>query len=246
MARELLEGGLMAAAFALLALPAITGGRRRWVAAVAILGFLYATLLFLPLAWPPARAYNGNWNELGKALTLSMTTVAAVVLIRSGSFTRGDFGLTFAQAIGTRRAVLRAIVPFLLLVAGLVWFLSPAGPLPDHEQLAFEATLPGLDEEFFFRGVVLALFDRMFPPRWNLFGAHVGYGVIATSLVFGLFHAVGIGPHLHVSFYPVPGLLAAAVGLVLAWIRLRTRSLVWPVLTHNAVNLLNDLVPVLH
>lgn len=246
MIRGVLEGLIMAAVFLLLALPAVGTKRRGWIGVVAVLSFLYATLLFVPLSWPPLRAINGNWNELGKGFTITITAVTAIVLIRSGSFRSTDLGLTFAQASGTGRSILFAILPFLVIVAILTWFLSAPGGLPGHEQIAFEATLPGLDEELFFRGVMLALFDRMFPGKKNVFGAQLGYGAIATSLVFGLIHGISIDKHLNVAFFAVPAILAGLIGLVLTWIRLRTRSLLLPILTHNAVNLLLDLIPVLH
>lgn len=75
-------------------------------------------------------------------------------------------------------------------------------------------------EELVFRGVLLAgLASRM----------HVAWAVLVSALIFGCAHL----PDFGFLWYPVPALVV--MGLVLAWLRVKTRSL-WPSVTLHATN----------
>lgn len=75
-------------------------------------------------------------------------------------------------------------------------------------------------EELVFRGVLLSGLARRMP---------VGRAIIASALVFGAVHL----PDFKFAWYPVPALVM--LGIVLAWIRVRTRSL-WPAIALHATN----------
>jgi hypothetical protein len=88
-------------------------------------------------------------------------------------------------------------------------------------------SLGPLVEELLFRGVLLSALLR----RW-----HVGWAVSISSLAFVTMHL----PGLQMQWYALPGLLLLAV--VLAWLRLQSRS-IWPsVLTHAINNALAVMV----
>ena len=75
-------------------------------------------------------------------------------------------------------------------------------------------------EELVFRGVLLSgLASRM----------HIGWAMLVSAIVFGCVHL----PDFKFAWYPVPALIL--LGLVLAWLRVRTRSL-WPSITLHAAN----------
>lgn len=75
-------------------------------------------------------------------------------------------------------------------------------------------------EELVFRGVLLSgLASRM----------RVGWAIVVSALIFGCVHL----PDFKFAWYPVPALVL--MGLVLAWLRVRTRSL-WPSITLHATN----------
>ncbi len=246
MIRMLLQAAVLAGTVLVLALPALRGKQRGWIAGAAALAFLYSVAIFLPVAYPHLLPHLGKeWNWAGKLFSIVTTTIVTVLLLVFAGFRARDFGLTFVQAPGTGRAILFGIIPFLILVGVLVWQMSPPGPWPGRETLAYQASLPGLDEEFFFRGILLAVFDRMFPTKWDVLGARIGYGALAISIVFGIGHAVLLDKALHPHFFVAEGIFAGVIGLMLVWVRARAQSLVLPVLAHNAVNLLNYTVPAL-
>lgn len=77
-----------------------------------------------------------------------------------------------------------------------------------------------LVEELVFRGVLLSgLASRM----------RVGWAIVASAIIFGCVHL----PDFKFAWYPVPALVL--LGLALAWLRVRTRSL-WPSITLHATN----------
>jgi len=244
MIRMLLQSAVLAGMVLILALPALRSSQRGWIAGAGALAFLYSIAIFIPIAFPHLLPVLGKeWNWTGKLVSIATTTVMTIVLLAFAGFRARDLGLTFAQAPGTGRAMLFGVIPFLMLVGYLVWQMSPHNPWPGRETLAYQASLPGLDEEFFFRGVLLAIFDRMFPAKRTVLGARMGYGALAISIVFGVGHAVLLDKALHPHFFIAEGIFAGIIGLMLVWIRARTQSLVLPVLTHNAVNLINYIIP---
>lgn len=76
-------------------------------------------------------------------------------------------------------------------------------------------------EEALFRGVLLTgLMRRM----------HVAWAVLASGLVFGLVHL----PDFKFAWYPIPSLVG--FGLLLAWLRLQSRSLWTSITAHATLN----------
>lgn len=75
------------------------------------------------------------------------------------------------------------------------------------------ALVPGVFEEFFFRGVFFSSLRRVLSP-WRT--------IVATALMFGLFHVIAAGVLAPERFLP-----STFLGLVLGWVRARTGS-VWP------------------
>jgi membrane protease YdiL (CAAX protease family) len=246
-ARLFLQSALMTAPFVVLALPALCTGQRHSLAAIAALAFLYSLVEYLPVVWPPARLFGGEWNWTGKTYGIAVSLIAVGALARSRIFSPNvDFGLTFAQAPATMRAILLGVVPFLALI-GVVNRASGFMPQrPDLETWLFQSTMPGLDEELFFRGLMFALLDRIFPTiRFNALGARIGYGALATALAFGACHGVSLGRDATVHFYWMPAVFSGAIGFFLSWLRARTGSLLLPVITHNGVDIVGFLVAAL-
>jgi uncharacterized protein len=71
------------------------------------------------------------------------------------------------------------------------------------------------------------LLDRAFSARANLFGATIGWGGVAVTLVFVALHGT--------SACALVGVLPPA--LLYLWLRAKTGSLVMPVVVHNLWNL---------
>lgn len=111
---------------------------------------------------------------------------------------------------------------------------APAASLALLEFCAVQLVVVSLPEELFFRGMLLHLLLRRFPPRRTLGGVGFGWAVVLTSLAFALSHLPkGGDPRALATFFP---------GLLFAWLRLRTGSLLAPTLVHAASNILIHLL----
>ncbi|WP_165815248.1 CPBP family intramembrane glutamic endopeptidase [Levilactobacillus bambusae] len=86
----------------------------------------------------------------------------------------------------------------------------------------------GVTEELLFRGILL-------PGTLSHFSGHAGMWrtVLIVSVLFGATHMVNLGAHQVIEATLVQGLNAFFLGLFLAALYLRTRSLIWPMLFHG-------------
>lgn len=246
MTELLANGGLFAGIFLLLVFPALLRrSSRGWVllAILLVVADFFATAAgadwqkFIPL-------FSGcGWNWFGKILSIAVMLTAATILAATEKYKLREFGLSFLQAPGTWRALLFVALP--VCVIQLILTLTLFGPssLPARETVLFQATMPGLSEELAFRGVLLALLNRAFTARFNLGGASIGYGAIAITAFFGIGHGVIFGDDLQLHTSVLSGALVTVVGCILIWLRLRTNSLVVPVVVHNAINVISFVVP---
>ena len=242
----LASGGLIVCWFAIVALPGLARpGQRKWVGAVILIAAIDFLATISPDLYHGLRIPGEEWNWSGKLIDLAVLVAISAVLIRSGAFRAQEFGLTLRQAPGTMRGMAFVILPYFLLLAVLTATLFGQKTPPDLQNVAFEATMPGLAEELSFRGIQLALFDRMFKARFRLLGAEMGYGAIVTSIIFGLVHGLGFDKHMALQFSAITTISTGTIGFVLAWTRARTQSLVMPVIVHNITNLIFICVPLL-
>jgi len=176
-----------------------------------------------------------NW--FGKTMTL-LGTLAMVYFIPSVGFEA--IGLTWRQNSGSLPHVISVGVIFLLVTTGTAMLLTST-PNTSLENLLFQASMPGLDEELFFHGLLLLLFHQAFGKALKVLGAETGWGFWIVVAIFGLLHGVRIqSGELAVNFGAIVG--TAFTGLVLIWMRERTGSLVVPVLYHNIFNIAQALV----
>lgn len=177
----------------------------------------------------------GSWNWQGKLLALAATL--AIAALPALGWRR--VGLTLAQKPGS----LRAAVPVAALYCAFFLGLALAFPNGDAsgEDVAFQLTMPGLEEEPFYRGILLFALDRAFAGRRRFLGVDWGWGALLSCLLFGSAHAFGFSDG-RFSFDAVTMALTALPALVAVWLRLRTGSLLLPVALHNFGNAITMLV----
>ena len=200
----------------------------RWLVVAVGLVVLNDALLTNGYGLIPRLFPDSDWNWQGKALAL-----AATLLIAASAFGWRDSRLTVAQATGS----LKTALPVALLYIGfftLIAWLFPNEPAT-AETVAFQLTMPGLEEEAFYRGVLLLALDRAFPDRRRILGVEWGWGALLSCLLFGLAHAFGYSEG-GFSFDPVTMALTAVPSVIGVWLALRTRSILLPVVLHNFGN----------
>lgn len=184
------------------------------------------------------------WNWQGKLASLVVSLLVLAGLLRAG-WTREEFGLTFRQRPGSFRATLTAVG--LLAFVQTAITLRVAGPMPwSSDTLAFQALMPTLAEELMVRGLLLGVLNRAFSGRRVVLGAACGWAVPLTALAFGLSHGLGVSRHAAHATSLAQGWSLAfnagafgrtfGTGLVYAWLRERSGSLVMPMALHSLLN----------
>jgi membrane protease YdiL (CAAX protease family) len=186
-------------------------------------------------------------------LSVGLLIAVLVLIAWSGRATRADLGLAWADMPAglLYGAGALAIVALVLLVAAVIpatnGFLHDSRAQISGGRLGYQlgvsiVLLTAIPEEFAFRGVLLGSALRLWGP-WR--------ASLVTSALFGLWH---IAPTLHTmsdnravagaaaslagQILLVLGAIAvtSAGGLIFCWLRLRSRSLIAPVLAHAATN----------
>ena len=98
------------------------------------------------------------------------------------------------------------------------------------EFCAVQLVVVALPEELFFRGFLLGLLERRFPPRRRVLGGGIGLALVLSSLTFALVHVPKAGNPLDLAtFFP---------GLLFGWMRSATGSILASTLSHAGSNVL--------
>ena len=207
----------------------------RWLLIAALLVALNDALLTQLYGTIPNLLPESDWNWQGKLLALAASLAVAALPL----FGWRRVGLTLAQAPGS----LKAALPVLVLYCG--FFVAIALAFPDGgasaEDIAFQLTMPGLEEETFYRGILLYALYRAFTGRVRLLGADWGWGALLSCLLFGMAHAVGFSDG-NFSFDPLVMALTALPSFIAVWLVLRTGSLLLPIVMHNFGNAISMLI----
>lgn len=217
----------------------LVNARRCFLQATGVL-VVFALLRAFGLAGPPL-------------LSVSMLTAILVLIAWRSGASAGDLGLGAGDlGAGARYgAVAFGLVLLALVVAAVLpmtsAFLHDSRAEIDGGQLAYELAvsiilLTAIPEEFAFRGVLLG-------SALQLWGAR--RASLVSSALFGLWHieptlhtmsgnlAVGgTSPSIAEQVLVVVGAVAVTftAGLAFCWLRLRSGSLLAPVLAHLATN----------
>ena len=175
-----------------------------------------------------------HWNWTGKLFSI-LFSVGVVLLVR---LSPAEVGFTWPR-LRLGWAWTYAGLLFAALFACVVNWVYRNGAHVGLETYLYQASMPGLDEELCFRGVGFALANRAFAEgsgRWRGVPA-----MLITTLAFVLGHGWEhdrTGSH----FLWVSALYSAALGLLFGLMRLRSGSLLGPVVAHNAANTLGTFV----
>lgn len=207
----------------------------RWLLVAALLVAFNDVMLTRAYRSIPNLLPDSDWNWQGKLLALAATLAIAAL----PAFGWRRVGLTLTQAPGS----LKAALPVLILYCA--FFLAVALAFPNEtasrEDVAFQLTMPGLEEEAFYRGILLFALYRAFAGRMGFLGVDWGWGAVLSCFLFGMTHAFGFSDG-HFSFDALYFGLTAIPSFIGVWLRLRTGSLLLPIVMHNFGNAISMLL----
>ena len=176
-----------------------------------------------------------SWNWSGKVVTIAAVLLAIAVL---PWVTREEAGLRLRLNPGSLVPALVCATLLCALSWGVEAWMNDGRDL-SAERLLYQALMPGIDEELFFRGLLLALLLRAFDERWSFLGAPVGPAALVVTFIFAAGHGLGVADG-QIRFDALPFCMTGALGFGLLWLRQRTGS-VWPaILAHNLINVGNS------
>lgn len=202
-----------------------------WLVIAAALVAINDGLLTRGYGWLPD-VVGGTWNWQGKLMALAATLAVAAL----PTFGWRQVGLTLSHTAGSPKAAAPVVTVYCAFFVIIALFF-PAEPT-SAEDVAFQLTMPGLEEELFYRGILLFALDRALRGRKRLLGVDWGWGAVLSCVLFGMAHAFGYS-YGAFSFDPLTMALTAFPSFIAVWLRLRTGSLLLPVLLHNFGNTLS-------
>jgi membrane protease YdiL (CAAX protease family) len=158
----------------------------------------------------------------------SVTLIAAVLLT---CWAPSRFGWRWGDSGRRWREIALAVAGVVAVVGA---YRLGGGDTP-YQPSAAELIVVPLGEEALFRGFVLTVLVVLF-RRWLPSHRAVRWAIIVGALSFGAGHLGNLG-YVPTGFVLVQAAVAAAFGVLAGWLRIRTDSLVGPVLAHAAMNL---------
>ena len=192
--------------------------------------------------WPVETLFNPSYyNWGGKYLGVAVWLVTLLLIARTvPNFKASHAGFTVRHAPGS---VLPGVYCSLFLVVFNAVISYTTGTANYNEEtLWFQATMPGLDEEPMFRGILLFLLVRALNShRVSCFGAQLDYSGIGLCLIFGALHAAFAFAHGAYIVLLILG-VTTTYSMAFLWLRERTGSLVFPVVVHNLLNLSGQII----
>ncbi|MBA3857292.1 MAG: hypothetical protein C0507_10330 [Cyanobacteria bacterium PR.3.49] len=110
--------------------------------------------------------------------------------------------------------------------------------VPTLEAVLFQLSMPGLQEEPFYRGLLLSIWDKHFGRPVKFLGVNFGIGALVTTVIFTISHLVLLDENWKLLVNPnvLEWLNFVVFCLFMCWLRYKFES-VWPcVLAHNFDN----------
>lgn len=193
-------------------------------ALVSIL-FLYAPMLLLARRKEDIYDYGFHAEPIKRGV---LTAVIAIAII----FPIFALGYYAFYEVACHSKLLVHLVPRNMCIhyAGAAGIHAPKLTWSFGEFCLVQLLVVALPEELFFRGFLLGLLEKRFPPKRRILGGGVGLALVLSSLAFALIHIPKDGdPRVLATFFP---------GLLFGWMRSSTKSILAGTVTHGASNIL--------
>lgn len=187
--------------------------------------FLYAPMVALARRNEDLIDYGFRADPIKKGLITAGVALAVIFPV----FALGYFAF---YEIACHSSLLVHLVPRNMCVhyLGLAGLHPPAPSWGLAEFCLVQLLVVALPEELFFRGFLLGLLEKRFPPKRRFLGGGVGLALVLSSLAFALIHIPKDGdPRVLATFFP---------GLLFGWMRSSTKSILASTIAHGSSNIL--------
>jgi membrane protease YdiL (CAAX protease family) len=187
--------------------------------------FLYAPMIALSRRGEDLIDYAFHADPIKKGLLTAAVALCVIFPI----FVLGYFAF---YEVACHSSLLAHLVPRNMCVHyhGIAGLHPPPLTPSLAEFCLVQVLVVALPEELFFRGFLLGLLEKRFPPKHRFLGGGIGLALVLSSLAFALIHIPKDGdPRVLATFAP---------GLLFGWMRSSTNSILAPTLAHGASNIL--------
>ncbi|WP_407429929.1 CPBP family intramembrane glutamic endopeptidase [Arcticibacter sp.] len=180
---------------------------------------------------------NQTWNWLGKVAGLLL---GVFFVYRNKLISKSEIGWTIKLKKGTVMPVIYTLL--LVLLARLIIYLSFERVNPDFdlETLIFQGSLSGFCDELIFRGILLALLNKVFVAKEDVFGYSLSFGILISSLLYGISQGFILQEGYHLQINLIRIFFGFLLGLIAALVKERSGSLLPAVIFHNVWMLITN------
>ncbi|PRY53969.1 CAAX prenyl protease-like protein [Arcticibacter pallidicorallinus] len=173
---------------------------------------------------------NQTWNWLGKIAGLLL---GVFFVYRNKLISKSDIGWTLRLKKGTVKPIIYTVLMVLIARLIIYFCFERVNPDIDFETLVFQGSLAGFCDELIFRGILLALLNKVFTAKEDIFGYSLSFGVLISSLLYGISQGFILQEGFHLQINLIRILLGFLVGLIAAVLKERSGSLLPAVIFHN-------------
>ena len=194
---------------------------------------VYQVFLVLPKINSSFDFIKSSWNWDGKIYGI-ICGILSYFLFKK-YFRENDFFTLKQNKENLKPALIGASA--IVLISTIVWFLLGKSDL-NIETLAFQISLPGIDEEIMFRGILLGLLATSLKDKISFLG---NPSVLLTAILFGFMHALTLNKDYYINFEPIYFIQTGFAGYVWGWITIKSRSILLAIVSHNFSNFFGTL-----
>jgi len=173
---------------------------------------------------------KSRWNWDGKIIGIIWAVVSYYLF--KNYFLENNYFTIKQNKNGFKHALVAGIC--IVVLSTVIWFLSGDSDF-NIDTLTFQLTLPGIDEELIFRGILLGLL--MTSMKNNIFNP----SILLTSILFGFMHALSISDNYSLNFNSIYFIQTGFAGYIWGWITVKSKSLLLAILSHNFSNFFGTL-----
>jgi len=213
----------------------------KWKSIILFASFyvVYSCLVSFPSWMPALRIIEGEWNWSGKIYGI----VGSILFLMVFRKELGDHNfITLRQRkTSLKPKLIITIIVFMVAVVLAIISIQKSGER--FEYYLFQFTMPGLDEELAYRGIMLGLLSNALKSKMSIRNISLGNpALLITSILFGLGHSFQIDPDWCFHQNWVEFISTFATGLLLGWLTLRSGSILMAILIHDLFNVLPLLI----
>jgi membrane protease YdiL (CAAX protease family) len=177
---------------------------------------------------------KSNWNWDGKIYGIILGVIFYFLFRKL--FRENDFFTLKQHKEGFKPALIGTII--MVFFSTIIWLIVGKSEF-DLETLAFQISIPGIDEEIFFCGLLLGILTSALKERISFLK---NPGVLLVAILFGLMHALKINKDNSIGFDSIYFLQTGFAGYVWGWITIKSRSILLAIFSHNFSNFFGALV----